>query len=423
MAGGYTLITAGALLAAWRAYKQGTIQLADLRAWFACCELIAQRRASGTKSRFRPGMTQIAHLTGSSESATRARVRRLVKAGILAMHEAGPAIPDTSTTPLATGDSHFHRAPSQTTHHSRRVPVPRRMLRLLARSTRPVFIATVLGHFLRCLFLKSGCIAPAGLCKAAWIAYVFNVDERNVKTARRELINRGWLLVDAASQRFLNRWGLPVRVNLDWIDVTLDMPATRSPVRLSESPPRKSSNALESPPPLKNRNRLQRSSNHVPAPTGGVCRPQLQSGTTPLRNVRIEDLRSESRLRMLFAGTVQAGLLQRCAADELRFVSAAERALSLGTSNPPGFFATIVRRRLWHVISQRDEDAARGRLVRRFDAPLAGDAHPGRSRHKHPQRPIHSRPPTRAGTVANLLIAPLAEAVNGMSSSQGRSGG
>ena len=362
VAGGYTLITGTALLAAWWAYKRQLIRLADLRAWFACCELVAQRRASDAKSKFRPGPWHIARLTGGSESAARAAIRRLRASGILAESEAGFAIPDEIVAPLLMGNDRFHYALGQVSHHARRVPIPRRMLRMLSRSTRPVFIATVTAHLVRCLFLRSGRVASSGLCKAAWIADVFGVDERNVKAARRELVVCGWLMVDSASQRFLNRWGLPVQVNLDWTGVVFDAPPSLPlPIGRPQSPPPKAQQFPESPPPLKNTHRFQRSKNHVPDPVSGVRGPQ-QGISTPLRNLRGADLRSTSRLRSLFDETVQAGLLRRCAADELRFVAAAERAVSKATSNPPGFFATVVRRGLWHVISQRDEDAARRRL-------------------------------------------------------------
>lgn len=366
VAGGYTLITGTALLAAWWAYKQRTIRLADLRAWFACCELIAQRRASGAKSRFRPDVRHVSHLAGISEPTARATLRRLTKAGILRWSDGEFSIPAAITLPGLLGDDRFHHALSQVPHHERRVPIPRRMLRLLAGSTRPVFIATTLGHALRCLFLRGGRVAPAGLCKAAWITGAFGVDERNVKAARRELIASGWLHVDSASQRFLNRWGLPVRVNLDWAELASQSSPSDSPTTARlKSPPLGASHTVESPPPLRNNYRLQRSKNHVPQRESGVRQRWAARRPAPFLNVQLEDLRSNSRLRVLFEATVRTGLLRNCEADELRFAAVAERAISKGTSNPAGFFAAVVRRGLWHVISQRDEDAARQRLFPR----------------------------------------------------------
>ena len=370
VAGGYTLVSGTTLLAAWWAYRARTIRLADLRCWFACCELAAQRRASGAKSRFRPGAWHLAQLTATHESAAVAALRRLAASGLIHMDDNGISIPDGTSAPLLDGDDRLQRSLVRVSRHARRVPVPRRVLRLLATSTRPVFIATVLGHLLRCLFSRGGRIASAGLCKSSWVADVFGVDERNVKAARRELIERGWLLVDHASQRFLNRWGLPVRVNLDWQPIAGAIaPGSDRTCRGRVSPPPTTSKDAKSPPPLKNTHRFQRSKNHVPVPLGGVRELVDPERVRPFRDVRPEDLRSTTELRALFRGAVEAGLMRECAADELRFFAAAERARLLGTSNPGGFFASVVRHGIWHVISQRDEDAARRRLLDR-EVPL-----------------------------------------------------
>lgn len=392
VAGGYTLITGTTLLAAWWAYKRRTIRLADLRAWFACCELMAQRRASGAKSEFRPAESHVACMTAVDLPATAASLRRLAAAGLVTVGENGLSIPDEFAVELSPPRDPAQHALAQVRHHARRVPVPRRMLRVLATSTRPVFIATVLGHLLRCLFFRGGKVASSGLCKSSWIAEVFGVDERNVKAARRELVANGWLLVDHASQRFLNRWGLPVRVNLDWERVAVDAPSVMDGLCDGRvSPPPEGSQEVGSPPPLKNTHRFQRSKNHVPVPAGGACEPVIPECVRPFRDVRPPDLCSTAELRALFRGAVQAGLVRPCAADELRFFAAAERAITLGTANPGGFFATLVRRGLWHVISQRDEDAAR----RHLSPNVAG-----------PHTRMHSKP-CRADSVLPVLLHAL----------------
>jgi len=52
----------------------------------------------------------------------------------------------------------------------------------------------------------------------------------------------------------------------------------------------------------------------------------------------------------------------------LRVLAAAERARSVGRSNPPGLFASLLRRGLWSHITMADEDAA----ARRSKAHLHG---------------------------------------------------
>lgn len=351
-------------MAAWWAYKRRSIRLADLRAWFACCELVAQRRASGTKSGFRPAESHVACMTAVNLPATAASLRRLAAASLLTVGQDGLSIPDEIAVELSLPSDCSQRALAQVRHHARRVPVPRRMLRVLATSTRPVFIATVLGHLLRCLFSRGGKVASSGLCKSSWIAEVFGVDERNVKAARRELVENGWLLVDHASQRFLNRWGLPVRVNLDWERVTVAAPPVIDGLCDGRNlPPPEVSHGIKSPPPLRNIHRFQRSKNHVPVPASGLSEQVALEIVRPFRDVQPMDLRSPTQLQALFRGAVQAGLVRPCPADELRFFAVAERATLLGTSNPAGFFASVVRSGSWHVISQRDEDAARQRLL------------------------------------------------------------
>ena len=54
-------------------------------------------------------------------------------------------------TATASGDSS-----TAIPNHRRLVPVPRRILRLLAGGCRPALIATILGHLIRCLYLKGG---------------------------------------------------------------------------------------------------------------------------------------------------------------------------------------------------------------------------------------------------------------------------
>lgn len=359
IAGGYTLITGTALIAAWCAYKQRSIRLADLRAWFACCELAAQRRASGPDTHFRPGEKHVAALTACGERAAGESMHRLRACGLLESDGSEMSIPASTPSTIAS-EHRFQQALAQLSHHRRRVPVPRRMLRLLARSGRPVMTATVIAHLLRCMFIRDGHISTNGLCKASWVAVVFGVDERNVKAARKDLLSLDWLRADPASQRLLNRWGLPVRINPFW---SAPPPAEREPT--AKTPPRPVDSAPKTPPPLRNMNRLRRSLNSKPVRPSrhGACAESEESPEITLRAVQLADLRSPNRLRVLFEEAVRAGFVRRCQADEFRFAAAAERALRLGTRNPAGFFATVIRRGLWHVISQADEDAAKRRAA------------------------------------------------------------
>lgn len=184
--GGFVFVSAMGLLAAWWAYKRRFIQFRDFRAWLACHELLAER------CRLEEG--QIPHFEvkelgrfvgGVGGEHLRASVRRLERAGLLAW----------SQTSVQT-----------------------------ANSVSDVRVASgrcrAMGHLLRCLYHRGTFMNAKGLCKASWIAEVFEVSERNVKAARSELVGTdngsGFLVVGTAPQRVLNRYGLPVTVNLTW---------------------------------------------------------------------------------------------------------------------------------------------------------------------------------------------------------------
>jgi len=236
-------------------------------------------------------------------------------------------------------------------NHRRKVPVPRRTLRFLAGLSRPVAIATVLGHLLRCLYYRSGLCEPCGRCKASWIAEVFGVDVRNVKAARLHLNEIGWLVVQETHQTAMNRWGAAVTIQLDWS-------FGQSPP-LDKPPPPPADSSAESPPPIENWELSSRMKNQKPARAvrSGACRKSDKPAR--LTNVTPEDLKTPNRLESLFVQARDHGLTQGGEAARLRFFAAAKHALRVGRRNPPGLFVSIIRRGLWSFISVIDEDAAR----------------------------------------------------------------
>ena len=81
-----------------------------------------------------------------------------------------------------------------------------------------------------------------------------------------------------------------------------------------------------------------------------------------LRNIVPADLREPERLFELHAQAVDSGLVGSSESDRLKFFAAAEHARVIGTTNPCGLFARLVRSKLWHYLTQDDEDAANRRL-------------------------------------------------------------
>jgi hypothetical protein len=390
--GGYQLIPAPLLAVAWWCYREKLIRLVDLRVWFAAWEMQARRcrRPAPLPRRF--AMDELRGLTGLSPRRLGGSVRRLEAAGLLDWSESAigfPASPDDIPLPDRAA---FGRFLDRIPNHRRRLPVPRRIVRLLAGGARPALIATILGHLLRCLYLRQGKCSARGRVKASWIAETFGVGLRRVKEARRELIAMGWLIPLDAGQWELNRWGAHVRINLEWsrLDTIAASPGLAPPAAGS---------GTESAPLESDRKPLRESRDQEPAvggqtglfnvgqeekaeelaprpepvtmaapsvvPSGAALEAKVAPAERPdLCNVLPQDLRDTGRLLDLYEQAVGQGLAARSEWCRLRFVAAAEHARVIGTKNPCGLFVRLVKGGLWHFATHDDEVAASVRLRR-----------------------------------------------------------
>lgn len=358
-AGGFHFVSVVELASAWWAYSEGLIRIADLRAWFACHE--ANARRCGGKGRGEPrfNLDEIRGLTGVPVSKLRGSIGRLEAAGLLSWSESALSFGDGSG--LGPGFAAFL---SGLPNNARRVPVPRRIVRLIAGGSRPALIACILGHLLRCLYYRKGLVEPKGRCKASWVAETFGVSLRRVKEARAELLRLGWLVSEEAPQWALNRWGAWVSINLDWHRLDGVSESGGEP---KSAPPRADS-VPKSAPPESDEKPLRESKNQKPASGGpsGFSNSEGQGGENPptLRDVVPADLRDTGRLLELHAEAVGLGLVGGSFPDRLKFVAAAEHARVIGTKNPCGLFVRLVRGKLWHFLTHDDEDAANLRLKR-----------------------------------------------------------
>jgi len=356
--GGFCLIPATSILTVWFAFHGAIIELVDLRVWLACFELLARRCGAESGKPLRYRLVELEELTGASRRSVRSAVGRLEAVGLLNWS-------DTKIRPCAEpadlpGDMQSNLAAtlSFVGNAERLVPIPRRGLRDLVRSRRRVLIATTLGHLLRGMYFKQSQCVSGGRCKASWIARVFGVDARNVKAARRTLVDSGWLLTRDSSQTAMNRWGAAFVVNLEHGS------GSKRPAR--ESPPPAATIGTETPPPERNRKLLEGSKNQNPAerrPIGAqVEKPRTE--IPALKKLIPGDLSDPSRLLRLHAQAATEGRITRSENDRLKFFAAAEHARAVGTKNPCGLFAAIVNRGLWSYITQAAEDRARQKLTR-----------------------------------------------------------
>jgi hypothetical protein len=334
--GGFVLIREEAIHQAWQSLRGGTIDWTGFRTWLACFEMVERRLACRDQRTPDYDATELAALLGTQDAASvRTALRRLRSAGLVAWKA-----PNLS---LLGGRK------STLTAKGRWVPFPRRLLRHLVRSRGRAYVATALGHVLRCVYFRSGQCVSGGYVKTSWVCETFDISERAAKEARGLLAAAGWLSVLDAAQTRLNRYGAPVVVKLS------GLPDRDSALQEAECTP-------QSAPPDKHIKLSSRRSDH-PQPAAGASDAsgigKARMNRPRLSDVQPQDLHDPARTVALFAQAERQGLVTRSEADKLNFLAAAEHAKRIATRNVGGLFATIVRKRFYKVISHEDEDAGR----------------------------------------------------------------
>jgi hypothetical protein len=190
--------------------------------------------------------------------------------------------------------------------------------------------------------------------KVSWICKLCKISERAARTARAELIRLGWISKDTGSfQRKLNRDGAYFIINVAW---------RRGAKRIA---PLVGQNCTGSAPPIEKQETPYGSKDQKPAKrsVSGVCKANVGSERPTLRDIKFDDLRRLSRLRLLYAEATAAGWLQASEANLRNFVAAAARA-SRVDGDAVRVFVGIVRKGLWHHLTSADEDRANAALRR-----------------------------------------------------------
>lgn len=229
--GGFALLTVDQLCLPWHAYQHGLITPVGLRGYLASREM-PERRCElepGTRVHYRARELQGLLGPAVRRSQATAVLEALEASGLVAWTE--PAIRlIPQPTDLQGLDPSAYAAMRAHVHPLLyRVPVPRRMLRYLAREGSPGLIATTLGVVLQCVryFRKDKECRSGGTLSAAWIADCFGLAERTTYRGLATLEALGWLATVPPPPELRHPAGPWRVVNMAW-----DLPpAERPPVR------------------------------------------------------------------------------------------------------------------------------------------------------------------------------------------------
>jgi hypothetical protein len=362
--GGFLFLTVTQLSMVWWAYQRHFIHLKDLRVWFAAQELVARRCQLHETQTPHYGIDELRKLVagrgGEGDS-----VRRLEQVGLLEWSSSHIRFAREPEDLRLNDVSSLHEMLAGIQNNRRKVPVPRQVVRFIAAPSKRCVIATILGHLLRCLYYQVGECVSGGFCKASWIAEVFSVDLRNVKASRKFLAEElGLLEFVPTPQSLLNRFGQKVLINLFWNGSTVDKSIHES----SELPPPEAQIGTGLPPREEHKKLLREYKYQKPV-RGGQSSGVLETTKTEkpsLKHIVPEDLTDTARLLALFEEAQGKSIIGGSESERLTFVATAERARLRAITNAPGLFAELVRQRLWHFITQDDEDRAHTRLQAHF---------------------------------------------------------
>lgn len=343
---GYKLVRAEELAAALAAFSNRQITFRAFRAFVGCLELLAIREAAErSKPRYaRPQKrcflrSELETLLRLPEGVTLSReLHRLRVTGLVRFSEGSIELAS------GAGDSADLRLLCGSRGGKRLIPVPRRMIRFLAQCSRPALARTIVAYLLRGLSLDAaGRIKGAGTVKISWICRACRISERAAQVARAALIQMGWITKDTGSlQRKLNRDGAYFVIDPLWAR--------------TQSAPRRTEKCARSAPPREKQETPSGSKDQKGASARTGVQTERSSEPT-LRDIKPEDLRKPERLEKLYRQAVRAGWITDSEANVRNFICAALRATRSG-GRVGAIFAGIVRKALWHYITQEQESRA-----------------------------------------------------------------
>ncbi len=375
MTTGYKTITPIRIGNLLHALTAGHVPWVAARVWFACLEMVAIREAAQRARRLRRDTrrvepefkrSELVELTGLTIRAVGKAVAAIRRCGLASLTAKAITFADS---PMPEAGETI-RTISGGRSPKRPIPVPRALLRFLARQPKAGLGKVMLGYICRGLSIErhGGAIREAGTVKASWLADSLGLSLRSVRYAQAELRRIGWIAKDTGSvQRKLNRHGAWFRISFDWRPATTGMKVFERPSDASAgigiAPPQPVFRTAVAPP-KEDRKTPSESKNQKPGVFGPGNRKGQPLSRTPLpapllSNIRIEDLKDRERLRSLHRQAIGRGWLRDCEADTLNFFAAAVRVRSTPARDPIRVFVTLVRGRCWQNVTQAQEDEAR----------------------------------------------------------------
>ena len=382
---GYCRVKAHTICRLWLGFRQGIVQRWDVQTYFALQELMMRRCTLAPGRRAAYSVKELESLTALSAAKLHGCIARLEHAGLVSWSEHAIRMKEGAIGTLEDLAG-LSAMLSTVTNHRRTVPIPRHTVLLLARTRRPVLLATLFGHLLRGMYYRSGECLSWGTCKASWIAQAFGVDARNVKAARQELERLGWMRSLESLHWHRQRYGGSFAIALAWDSrVHLTAAANAGPI----SPPRMQRIRAKSPPPESYRNLLKE---HNHQNRAGAVAMVFQNEPRSRRSSLASVISCPLTLAM-------ASEWPSCSARRTPLASCRPASPSGSDSSPPpsaprriarnpgGLFLWLVRKRLWRYASDADEQAARQQLSGMPEFYYGSSAPPAAAR-KAPPSPI-----------------------------------
>jgi len=208
------------LLLPWHAYQHGLLTPMGLRGYLASREM-PERRCElepGTRGHYRA--RELQELLGPAVRLCQATavIEALAASGLVAWTEPALRMIPQPTDLQGLDPSAYAAMRAHVHPLLYRVPVPRRMLRYLAREGSPGLIATTLSVVLQCVryFRQDKQCRSGGTLAASWIARCFGIGERTAYRGLATLEALGWLATVAPPPTLRHPDGPWRVVNLAW---------------------------------------------------------------------------------------------------------------------------------------------------------------------------------------------------------------